>query len=470
MNHCALAVDIGASSGRHILSFVQDGRIQMEEIYRFPNGMTTRDGHACWDVPALFAHILEGLRRCAGKGVVPETVGIDTWGVDYVLLDAQDQLLGDTVAYRDARTQGMDALLDAQLSPERQYALAGIARQPFNTVYQLMAELRAHPERREQARTMLFMPCYLGYLLTGIGKNEYTIASTSGLLNASTRTWDEEIARAADIPLSLLGPAPVQPGSTLGRFKPEIAQAVGFDCDVVLTACHDTASAFRAIPAADDSAVYLSSGTWSLLGAVLPDPILSEEANRAGFTNEGGVRGSIRFLKNIMGLWILQCLRHEDNDRLSFAQMADLAATGAAYRPTFDATDGRFLKPDNMRAAIGDVLREQGDALPEDDAQLLYCVNHSLAVCYARAIRDLQKLTGRAFTTVHIVGGGCQNALLNQLTADAAGLPVVAGPSEGTALGNLLTQMESRGIWTEAELAALLRSTVDTRLYTPQNA
>ena len=466
MKNIALAIDIGASSGRHILGTVEDGRLRMEEIYRFPNGMTERNGHECWDVPSLLSHILAGLRRCAELGRSPATIGIDTWGVDYVLLDANDALLGDTVAYRDARTQGMEERLNAILAPEAQYARTGIAHQPYNTVYQLMAEFGAHPERRTQARTLLFMPCYLGYLLTGQKKNEYTIASTSGLINACTRTWDEEILRAADIPVSLLGGAPALPGQTLGHLSPEVAAAVGFDCEVVLTACHDTGSAFRAVPAADENAVYLSSGTWSLLGAVLPEPILTESAYRAGFTNEGGVHG-IRFLQNIMGMWILQCLRHEDGDRRSFAQMAELAATGGAYRPIFDAAHVRFLNPPSMHEAILDALREQGDALPETDAQLLYCVNHSLAACYARAITDLQTLTGRTFTSINIVGGGCQNALLNQLTADATGLPVIAGPAEGTALGNLLIQLGSRGM-SDAALDELLRRTVDTAVFAPR--
>ena len=468
MKNCALAIDIGASSGRHILSTIEDGRIRMEEIYRFPNGFTERGGHDCWDVPALFGHMLAGMKRCAELGKIPDTIGIDTWGVDYVLLDANDQLVGDTVAYRDARTQGMEEILNAALPENEQYALTGIAHQPYNTVYQLMAEFAAHPEYREQAHTLLFMPCYLGYLLTGKKQNEYTIASTSGLLNAKTRTWDAKTLRAAGIPAALLGDTPVPPGATLGRLSPDIAAQAGFDCDVVLTACHDTGSAFRAIPAADENAVYLSSGTWSLLGAVLPQPILTPAAYEAGFTNEGGVSG-IRFLQNIMGMWILQCLRHEEGDRLSFAQMAELAATGAAYRPIFDAAHVRFLNPESMRAAIVEALREQGDPLPETDAQLLYCVNHSLAVCYAHAIADLQKLTGRTFTSVSIVGGGCQNALLNQLTADETGLTVIAGPAEGTALGNLLVQLSNRGL-SDTELDALLRRTVDTVTFSPRRA
>lgn len=468
MKHAALAIDIGASSGRHIFSYVEDGRIHMEEIYRFPNGMTERGGHDCWDVPALFDHILAGLKRCAELGKIPETLGIDTWGVDYVLMDEHAQLTGDTVAYRDARTQGMEEKLNAILSPEAQYALTGIAHQPYNTVYQLMAEFAEYPERHDQAKTLLFMPCYLGYLLTGRMENEYTIASTSGLLNAQSRTWDAETAKAAGIPLALLGDAPAMPGKTLGRLLPAIAEKVGFDCDVVLTACHDTGSAFRAIPARDENAVYVSSGTWSLLGAVLPEPILSAQAYKAGFTNEGGVNG-IRFLQNIMGMWILQCLRHEDGDKLSYAEMADLAATGSAYQPIFDAAHVRFLNPESMHEAILDALREQGDALPEDDAQLLYCVSHSLAACYARAIADLQVLTGRTFTSINIVGGGCQNNLLNQLTADETGLTVIAGPSEGTALGNLLIQMHSRGV-SDEELNALLLSTVDTVVFTPRKA
>lgn len=439
----ALAIDIGASSGRHILGHREGDEIVMEEIYRFPNGMHPQNGHDCWDLEALEKHLIAGMKECARLGKIPSVVGVDTWGVDYVLLDKTGKRMGDAVAYRDARTAPFVDKLHQVMSHAEQYARAGIAYQPFNTVYQLMAELDEHPERRAQIGQVSLMPCYLTGTLCGVFRNEYTMASTTGMLNAETRDWDKDILKAAGIPEEILGGKPLPPGTVLGRLKPEVAQEVGFDCDVMLTAGHDTGSAFYAVPAKDDHAVYISSGTWSLLGAMLPAPVCSEEARLSGFTNEGGVNG-IRFLQNIMGLWMLQCIRHEWNDRLSFGEMADLAAQGSAYAATIDATDNRFMNPASMVAEIKAALREQGSPEPKDDAELLYCVNHSLATAYARAIRNLEKVTGRAYTSINIVGGGCKNQLLNRLTAEASGLPVTAGPAEGTALGNLMVLLENQ--------------------------
>lgn len=437
----ALAIDIGASSGRHMLGWKENGHWNMEEVYRFPNAFRQQNGHDCWDVEALLQHILEGMKQCKMKGTIPATVAIDTWGVDYVLLDQNRQRLGNAVAYRDNRTQGMDRLLESRLSFKQHYAYTGIAKQPYNTVYQLMADFLEHPEYNQKASQLVFMPCYLTGLLCGKMENEYTIASTSGLLNAETKDWDETVIRAAGIPPAILAKKPVPPGTSLGYLSPEIAEKVGYNCQVVLTACHDTGSAFFAVPAKDQNAVYLSSGTWSLLGTMLPKPVLSTEALEAGFTNEGGVNG-IRFLQNIMGLWMLQRIRSEWKERLSFAEMASLAEQGTNYLPIVDATSQRFLNPDSMIGAVQEELTQSGQPLPQNDAQLLFCVNHSLAVCYARAVQKLQQLTGRCFTSLNIVGGGCNNQLLNRLTQEATGLPVTIGPSEATALGNLMVQMK----------------------------
>lgn len=436
----ALAVDIGASSGRHILGWVENGEIQMEEIYRFPNGMHMENGHECWDIEGLSGHLIAGMKKCAELGKIPETIAIDTWGVDYVLLDENMKRIGEATAYRDTRTEGYPEKLDAAMPRVAQYARAGMAYQPFNTVYQLMAEFEEHPERRESVKHISLMPCYLSGLLCGKYVNEYSMASTTAMLNAETRDWDKEILAAANIPVEKLGGKPAAPGTVLGRLTPEVAAEVGFDCDVMLCACHDTGSAFHAVPAKDDHAVYISSGTWSLLGAVLPDPVLTPEAMASGFTNEGGVKG-IRFLQNIMGLWMLQCIRHEWDDRLSFAEMADLAAEGESYQYTINATDNRFMNPASMVGEIKAALAESGAPAPANDAELLFCVNHSLAAAYARAIENLSKITKREYTTINIVGGGCKNKLLNRLTQEAAGLPVTAGPSEGTALGNLMIQL-----------------------------
>lgn len=435
MKKYALAIDLGASSGRHILGKLEEGVITLEEIYRFPNGYRESGGRFCWDVDALWEHILTGMKKCREAGKIPASVGVDTWGVDYVLLDGEGNRVSDAVAYRDPRTQ---PVLD-RLNDQEVFRRAGIAKQPFNTVYQLMAETDL-----AKASRCLFIPDYFHYLLSGVLCNELTDASTSSLLNAKTHAWDEGILEMAGIPPRLFPEAPAAPGTPLGMLRPKIAEEVGFDCRVILPASHDTGSAYAAIPARDDRAVYLSSGTWSLLGTELDAPILSEEARRAGFTNEIGYRGKVRFLKNIMGLWILQCIRRELEGRYTFEQLSKMALA-SDYPHTVDVLDQRFLAPANMMNELREALKEAGHPEPETLADLLLCVYRSLAQCYAQSIREMEGITGKRFTSINIVGGGCNNRVLNQMTADAAGLPVFAGPSEGTALGNLLVQMISSG-------------------------
>ncbi len=434
-----LAVDIGASTMRMILGWVEAGKIQLQEVYRRPNVLQTRQGHLCWDLEALFRGIVEGLKVCKQIGKIPAAMGIDTWGVDYVLLDGNDSILGDSVAYRDSRTEGMDAILEAKLPFDKYYAITGIAKQSFNTIYQLMAQFRAHPEHKA-AKTFLMVPDYLNFRLTGVKRNEYTNCSTTGMLDAETKNWPAAILEAAEIPAHLFADKPCKPGTKIGDLRAELAAQVGFQVEVVAPATHDTGSAFVAVPARDENAVYLSSGTWSLLGVENPMPITGKEAMSCGFSNEGGYNGKLRFLKNIMGLWILQSIHREINGKYSFGEMAAMAEEADGYPGRIDVNDNRFMAPKNMIAEITAALAEKGFENPGFD-QLLACVNHSLADCYAAAIRDLEKMVGRQFTSVNIVGGGSQNAYLNRLTAQATGLPVYAGPTEGTALGNLVVQM-----------------------------
>ncbi len=434
-----LAVDMGASTMRMILGWVENGSLQLQEVYRTANTQQTRGGHLCWNLNELFSGIVEGLKKCKELDMLPVSMGIDTWGVDYVLLDENGGILGDSVAYRDSRTEGMDAILEAKLPLKRHYAISGIAKQPYNTIYQLMAQLQEHPEHKN-ARELLMVPCYLNYLLTGVKKNEYTICSTTGMLDAATGDWSQEILSAAGLPGHLFTEKPCAPGTVVGKLRPEIAEEVGFDVTVIVPAAHDTGSAFAAVPARDENAVYLSSGTWSLLGVENPVPNTTEAAMASGFTNEGGFGGKIRFLKNIMGLWILQSIHKELEGKYSFGEMAALAETADSYPGRVDVNDNRFLAPKNMTAEITAALKENGFEAPSLP-QLLACVNHGLADCYAAAIRDLEVMIGRKFTSVNIVGGGCQNAYLNRLTAQTTGLPVFAGPTEGTALGNLVVQM-----------------------------
>ncbi len=438
-----LAIDIGASSGRHILGWAEDGRLRLEEVYRFENTLLKKNGKLCWDMDHLAEEVLQGLIKCRELSKIPDSVGIDTWGVDYVLLDGEGTPLGDAVAYRDSRAQGMDQLVEAQIPEEELYARTGIQKQEFNTIYQLMAVKNQEPEWMEKAQRLLMVPEYLTYRLTGKMESEYTNASTTGLVNARTKEWDGELLDRLGFPRRLFGQLR-QPGYRAGGFTQEVRDRVGFDCQVVLPATHDTGSAFLAVPA-KEGGVYLSSGTWSLLGTELPEPVTTEESRRKSFSNEGGFQYRFRYLKNIMGLWMLQSIRREAGDGVTFQSLEQAAREEADFPGLVDVNDSRFLVPENMGEAVRSLCRETGQAVPENLGQLASCIYHSLAQSYAQSIRALSQLTGREYTAVNIVGGGSRDGYLNQLTADACGLPVYAGPTEGTALGNLMVQMLAAG-------------------------
>jgi rhamnulokinase len=469
ISECFLAVDIGASGGRHILGGMENGRLALREVYRFNNGMLQRNGHLCWDSDALFSHILKGLRICGETGTLPESVGIDTWGVDFALLDADSRLLGETVAYRDKRTDGMEAVLARSLPFDELYARTGIQRQPFNTIYQLAALRKDAPEQLENAVSLLMMPDYFGFLLTGEKRQEYTNATTTGLVSAEARQWDSALIDRLGLPARLFGPLSM-PKSTVGRIRKELAETVGFDCAVVLPATHDTGSAFLAVPAPDDRSVCLSSGTWSLLGVEIDQPILTEESRCANFTNEGGFGGRYRFLKNIMGLWMLQSIRREQDRLYTYPELAELAQAAGDIGSRVDVNDAAFLSPDSMSGTVRAYCAKTDQPVPETTGQLLQVVYQSLASCYARAIRELSGITGKEYRRINIVGGGSRDAYLNQLTADAAGLPVFAGPTEGTALGNILAQQLAAGVFKDlAEARATVNHSFDITEYKPSS-
>lgn len=438
-----LAVDIGASSGRHILGWVEEGRLCLEEIYRFENTLIRKNGRLCWDMERLAGEVLRGLERCRELGKIPSTMGIDTWAVDYVLLDAGGQPLGNTVAYRDSRTQGMDKLVEQRVPFQELYRRTGIQKQDFNTIYQLMAVKTQEPGLLEKAQRLLMVPEYLTYRLTGKMENEYTNATTTGLVNARTKTWDGELLDTLGYPRRLFG-EPRLPGYSVGGFTPEVRARVGFDCQVLFPATHDTGSAFLAVPAKENG-VYLSSGTWSLLGTELPDPITTPESLARNFTNEGGYQYRFRYLKNIMGLWMLQSIRREAGEGVTFNALEQAAREAASFPAQVDVGHSRFLAPENMGEAVRDACRETGQPVPQTLGELAACVYHSLAHSYAQSVQELSALTGREYTAVNIVGGGSRDGYLNQLTANATGLPVYAGPTEGTALGNLMVQMLAAG-------------------------
>ncbi len=441
-----LAVDIGASSGRHILAHVENGTVVLEEVHRFKNGLVEKNGHLCWDTECLFTGIVEGMKQCAALGKIPQSMGIDTWGVDFVLLDAAGQVLGDTVAYRDSRTQGMDELVYARVPEQELYAATGIQKAMYNTVYQLMSIKREQPELLEQAAQLLMIPAYFHYRLTGVALNEYTLATTTNLVNAAAKDWDGALLDKLGFPRRLFGTLGM-PGDTVGALTPEIAAEVGFTCNVVLPATHDTASAVAAVPANDDDFLYISSGTWSLLGVERMSPDCSEESRALNFTNEGGVDYRFRYLKNIMGLWMLQSVKRELNDEYGFGELSDMARA-ADIGSVVDVNDMRFLAPASMIEAVKALCGETGQAVPQTVGEVCKVIYLSLARCYGKAVREMEQVTGRTYSRLHIVGGGCQDGYLNELTAAATGKAVYAGPIEATALGNLLVQMLAGGEFT----------------------
>lgn len=475
-----LAIDIGASSGRHMLGRMEDGRICLETVHRFDNKQVERNGHVCWDMQALWGGIMDGLIAC--KSAAPASIGIDTWGVDFVLLDGEDNVLGDAVAYRDSRTQGVPEAVEGLISARELYARTGIQRQLFNTIYQLMALKKESPELLSRAQTLLMMPDYFHFLLTGVKKQEYTNASTTGLVDCVKRDWDWELIDLMGLPRRIFGKLSM-PGERVGKLRDEIAAQVGYQTTVVLPATHDTGSAYLAVPRQNENAVYLSSGTWSLLGVESDSPIATEDSRLENFTNEGGASGNTRFLKNIMGLWMIQSIRRElngqayvagresryaDGRQWSFADLISATREASGFTALVDVNSDGFLAPDSMIDAVRAACVRANQPVPETVGEIMCCVYHSLTVCYRDAIRGLSALTKKEYDCIHIVGGGCQDEYLNALTAQETGLTVHAGPIEATAVGNLLMQMLSDGVFdTPAQAREAVLNSFDVKTYHP---
>ncbi len=453
-----LAVDIGASSGRHMLASLVDGKIVLEEVYRFKNLLAEKNGHLCWDLDRLFGEIVNGLKACKELGKIPYSMGIDTWGVDFVLLDREGKILGDTIAYRDSRTEGMDEKVEKVVSAEALYARTGIQKQSFNTIYQLTAVKEQTPELMEQAETWLMLPSYFKFLLTGKKKIEYTNASTTGLLNAETKDWDRELIRDLGFKESLFGEI-CMPMTEVGNFTPEMQEEIGFDCKVILPATHDTGSAVLAVPMEHGEGIYISSGTWSLMGVERTVPNCTEESRLENLTNEGGVDYRYRYLRNIMGLWIIQSIKRNLEDAYSFNDLEQLARENSGFSSRVDVNDQRFMAPKNMIEAIRSYCRDTGQAVPESVGEVMQCAYASLARCYAQSAGAIEKVLCRKYDCIRIVGGGCQDGYLNELTARATGKTVYAGPVEATALGNVLAQLMADGTVADIEAArALIRA------------
>lgn len=451
-----LAVDIGASSGRHMLGYLENGKIVLEEIYRFENGMTKQDDKLLWDTERLFHEIVNGMKKCRELNKIPVSMSIDTWAVDYVLLDAQDQVLGNTYGYRDSRTAGMDQEVYKIIPETELYQRTGIQKQIFNTIYQLMAVKQNTPELLEQAKTFLMLPDYFQFLLTGNKVSEYTNGTSTQLVSPVDKEWDKKLIGMLGYPADIFLPLQM-PGTEVGNLKKDIRECVGFDCKAVLCASHDTASAVMAMPAPGGESPYISSGTWSLMGIETMDAICTEESRKGNFTNEGGYDCRFRYLKNIMGLWMIQSVRHEQDDRYSFAQLCEMAEAEKDFPSRVDVNDDVFLAPENMTNAIRDYCRRTGQDVPEDTGEIAAVIYQSLAESYGKTIRELEHNTGRQYDRIHVIGGGANAAYLNQLTADAAGMDVYAGPGEATAIGNIMVQMIRSG---ELQNLALARKCV----------
>jgi rhamnulokinase len=467
-----LAFDLGAESGRGVLGRFDGSRLSLEVIHRFPNGAVRTLDSLHWDVLRLYSEMLQTLRLCAAKHGTLDGVGVDTWGVDFGLLGRGGVLLGNPRHYRDPHTEGMMEQAFARMPRAEIFRHTGIQFMRFNTLFQLLALARDRSPLLDAAETLLFMPDLFHYFFTGIKVNEYTDASTSQMLNPHTRSWAQELLRAFALPSKIFGTL-IQPGTVLGPLRPALVQETGINAaSVIAPASHDTASAIVAVPASASSWAYISSGTWSLMGVELKQPLVSEAALAANFTNEGGVGGTIRFLKNIMGLWLVQeCRRawERAGAAYSYDELMRQAEAATPFASLVNPDDPSFILPANMPAALADFCRKSGQPAPESVGGTVRCALESLALCYRWVLERLETLTGQRAEVIHIVGGGSQNALLNQFTADACNRPVLAGPVEATAIGNVLVQALGVGVLGSlADAREVVRRSFEVRTFTPR--
>ncbi|GIV75916.1 MAG: carbohydrate kinase [Litorilinea sp.] len=445
-----LAVDLGASNGRVLLAEWDGRRFHLQELHRFANGPVQVRGRQYWNALGLWQEIQQGLARYAARfHEAPAGVGIDTWGVDFALLDAHGHLLGNPVHYRDARTNGIPEVAFATVPSDEIFQQTGIQFMQINTLFQLFSMRHHGDPLLDQAETLLMMPDLFHYWLTGERVAEYTIASTSQLLHAVERRWATGLAARLRLPTRILPPI-VEPGTVLGSVVPDVLAETGLQgpVPVIAPGSHDTASAVAAIPGLDERSVYISSGTWSLMGVEIPEPIITPTARALNFTNEGGVAGTIRLLKNIAGLWLLQECRRQwqrEGREYSWEELLALAEQAPPFRSLVDPDAPDFLNPDNMVEAIRRYCRRSGQPVPEDVGSVVRCCLESLALRYRWVLDALEQLTGRRLEVVRIVGGGSQNRLLSQFAADACQRPVVTGPVEATALGNVMVQAIAAG-------------------------
>lgn len=465
MSNYYLAVDIGASSGRHILGSMVDGKIVLEEVYRFENGMKKIDGHLCWDYEQLFANIKAGLKQCKEIGKIPTSMGIDTWGVDFALLDENDEVLGQMYGYRDSRTKGMDDEVYKIIPEDELYARTGIQKEMFNTIYQLMSVKMQQPEDMKKAKTYLGVPDYFNFLLTGTKANEYTEATTGQLVSPVTKDWDYELIERLGYNKDMFQKV-VTPGTSLGHMRPEIVKEIGYDMELVVPCSHDTGSAVLAVPANDDDFVYISSGTWSLLGIERSEADCSPKSKEYNFTNEGGYDYKFRYLRNIMGLWMIQSVRHNLDDKYGFAEICAEAEKCKDFPSRVDVNDDCFMAPENMIDAVKEYCKKTNQQVPETLGEIATVVYASLAECYDKTIKGIEQSTGRTYSRIHVVGGGSNAGYLNELTAKATGKEVHAGPGEATAIGNIVAQMlKAKEFASKEEARDVIHQSFDIKVY-----
>ena len=430
--HYCLAIDIGASSGRHILGWLQDGILKQQEVYRFENNITNQNGTLVWDIEHLVSEVKAGLKACKDIDKIPTTVAIDTWGVDYVLLDENKKEIMPAVAYRDSRTNGIPEEIDAIIPRIDLYKRTGIQSINFNTIYQLYCDKKSG--KLTQAAHFLMMPEYLSFKLTGIIKNEYTNATTGSIVNAETKKLDKELLELLGIKTDIFIELSL-PTDVVGNLSDEVKAEVGFDTMVVFCPSHDTASAVAACPVGDNG-VYISSGTWSLIGTENEEPILSAEAMEGGFTNEGGINYRYRFLENIMGMWLFQNIRRNLDKKYTYDQMMNMAME-SSFKELINPNAKEFVAPENMVEAIRNYLKKP--ELPIGD--VLSSVYHSLANSYNEAVKTIERVSGKPIDLINIIGGGSKDKYLNELTKEYTGKRVLAGPTEATTIGNLIAQL-----------------------------
>ncbi len=467
-----LAFDLGATSGRSVVGRLEDGKIEIRELTRFPNAFFELHGKFYWNLASLYEHLKEGLVACVREGVTPDSIGIDTWGVDVVPIGSDGSILGMPRAYRDPYTDGAPEKFFAEMPREEVYAKTGIQIMNFNTLFQIYAAVREGYEPVLRADKLLFMPDALAYMLTGKAICEYTIASTSQILDPRTGDWDEELLRVAGVSPEIL-PKPQLPGQIIAPLCDAVAAETRIgNVNVVAVAGHDTASAVAAVPAENEKFAYLSSGTWSLMGIETREPIISAESSRLNFTNEGGVGGTTRFLKNICGMWILEQCRKEwsrEGKEYTYPEIVEMATSTEPFGCFINPDDALFANPKSMLAAIEEFCTRTGQTPPQNDAEVVRTIFESLALRYREVLEMLESMAPFAIDVLHIIGGGSKNRLLNQYTANAIGKRVVAGPSEATAIGNVMMQAVAAGaVGSLAEAREIIRRSVETEEFLPE--